>query len=206
MGLSRAGFDVTGVDIIPQPRYPFRFIHGDALAQDLTGYDFVWASPPCQAHSTMKCMPNARKHLDLIPATRSKLIEWGGPWIIENVVGAPLRNPAMLCGSMFGLNDGIHELRRHRLFESNMMLMFPPCQHRFDVIGFYGDHCRTRQITVSGNRHRGGDITGNQRKLALGKTLMGIDWMTWDELCLAIPPAYSEFLGKQVVAILQKGW
>ena len=128
MGLHRAGFDVTGVDILPQPRYPFRFIMGDALAQDLTGFDFVWASPPCQAHTAMQHIrKNAHAHPDLIPAVRAKLESWGGPWVIENVKGAPLRNAVMLCGAMFGLR-----IAKHRYFETSFDLPFllPPCNHR----------------------------------------------------------------------------
>src|SRR3954463_6974935 len=93
MGLHRAGFDVTGYDIRPQPHYPFTFIQGDALEADLSEADFVWTSPPCQAHTALKTMHNAKAHADLIPATRAKLEAWGGLWVMENVVGAPMRNP-----------------------------------------------------------------------------------------------------------------
>lgn len=141
MGLFRAGFIVHGIDIKPQPRYPFRFEQGDALDADLRGYDFVWASPPCQAHSSMRHMPTAKQHEDLIPAVRAKLKAWGGPYIIENVMGAPLINPVMLCGTMFGLQCEEAELRRHRLFESNIALLTPQCQHgqKPRVIGVYGN-------------------------------------------------------------------
>ena len=99
MGLHRVGFDVTGVDINPQPRYPFRFVQGDALAQDLTGFDFVWASPPCQRYTmAQNAAKNAHNHPDLVGPVRDMLTAWGGPWIIENVVGAPLRNPVQVCG------------------------------------------------------------------------------------------------------------
>jgi DNA (cytosine-5)-methyltransferase 1 len=83
------------------------------------------------------------------------------------------------------------------------MLMFPPCQHRLPVIGFYGDHCRTRQRTIKGNRNRGGDITGAATKLRLAAELMGINWMKWKEVKLAIPPAYSEYLGRQIIRSLK---
>jgi len=104
MGLHRAGFDMTGVDINPQPRYPFKFIQGDAMEQDLNGFDFVWASPPCQHYSGMSgCRDGLREtYPDLIGPVRDMLTAWGGPWIIENVMRAPLRNPVMLCGAMFG--------------------------------------------------------------------------------------------------------
>src|ERR1041384_7597678 len=90
MGLYRAGFEVTGVDLKPQPSYPFRFIQADALTFPLAGYDFIWASPPCQAHTAMRTMPDAKKHPDLIPATRDLLRRSGLPYVIENVEGAPL--------------------------------------------------------------------------------------------------------------------
>lgn len=211
MGLHRAGFDVTGVDIRKQPRYPFRFVQSDATNPplDLKAFDFIWASPPCQAHSTMKVMPNARKHADLIPATREVLARFHGPWVIENVIGAPLEIGAaplfteasgvILCGSMFNLQNGTHELRRHRMFEANFTIRQPNCRHSLPVIGFYGDHARTRQRTVAGNRDRGGDIVGREIKLRLVKELMGIDWMEWSESKQAIPPAYSEFIGRQAL-------
>jgi DNA (cytosine-5)-methyltransferase 1 len=194
MGLHRAGFDVTGVDIKEQPNYPFEFIRGDALEQDLTGFDFVWASPPCQAHCDLKHMHNAKKHEDLIPATRLKLIEWGGPYVIENVEGAPLINPMMLCGTMFGLGAEGAELRRHRLFEINYGFFMPPCCYHSAprVIGVYGGHGRDRRRRVN---------TQNFSTEARRKA-MGIDWMTGSELSQAIPPAYSEFLARKALEFL----
>lgn len=196
MGLHRAGFDVTGIDLNPQPRYPFRFIRGNALSADLIGYDLVCASPPCQAHTALKTMHNAKVHADLIPATRAKLKEWGGSWIIENVPGAPLINPVMLCGTMFGLRTTCGaELRRHRLFElSDGFLITPPCQHRGPTIGVYGGG-----HGVSLRRHAKGVRCF---KAAQQREAMGIDWMTVDELSQAIPPAYSEFLGRNLLAAL----
>ena len=214
MGLHRAGYDVTGVDIKPQPRYPFRFILGDALAQDLSGYDLVWASPPCQAHTSMKTMHNAKKHPDLIPATRAKLEAWGGLWIMENVVGAPLRNPVMLCGTMFGLGCEDAELRRHRLFECSFAVLAPECRHgqRVATMGVYGGHLRNRKrartIGIYGEGVRDSvrkmdkgveDFDVNQ-----GREAMDIHWMTLAELCQAIPPAYSEFLASQAMRVLAR--
>jgi DNA (cytosine-5)-methyltransferase 1 len=156
----------------------------------------------------MKDMPNARSHPDLVEPTRALLEATGLPWIIENVPGAPLHAgpPSLftplygvtLCGTMFGLNNGEHELRRHRLFESNIPLGQPACHHTLPVIGFYGDHARTRQ-RVAGHKDRGGDITGTARKMALVDQLMGIDWMAWTEANQAIPPAYTEFLGGHLI-------
>ena len=128
-GLDQAGFEVVGVDIKPQPRYPFEFHQADALAFPTEGFDFIWASPPCQAHTSMKSMHNAKPHLDLIPETRAKLQASGIPYVIENVVGAPLIDPFMLCGTMFGLGVEDAELRRHRIFESSFPILAPKCQH-----------------------------------------------------------------------------
>lgn len=228
MGLHRAGFDVEGWDIKPQPHYPFTFHLGNALDADLTGFDFVWASPPCQPHSALKTMPNAKHHDDLIPATREKLIAWGGPYIIENVPGSTTLSPvAMLCGTMFDLGtaDGQAELRRHRYFESNIFLTSLVCRHSARMVcGVYGGHGRDRRRTIgvygdsagiSDARkekmrkrvvncygHTGGysvrdgaqQFTTQQRREA-----MGIEWMNGTELSQAIPPAYSEFLGRQIL-------
>ena len=123
MGLHRAGFDVTGVDIKPEPRYPFTFILGDALTYPLEGYDFIWASPPCQSYS------EAMRHLakpqpKLIEPMRERLMNCGATWVIENVLGAPMRPPnTILCGTSFGLR-----VHRHRVFEGNFLeLLFAPC-------------------------------------------------------------------------------
>lgn len=190
MGLHRAGFDVTGVDINPQPRYPFAFRQGDALAADLTGFDFVWASPPCQRYTrAQNASKNSEAHPDLVPAVREKLEAWGGTWIMENVVGAPLRNPATLCGLALGLN-----VKRHRLFESNVFLFTPPCpSHDRDYFVIFGHEVRSR-------RH--GQKAGRKNKIADGRKAMGIDWMTRGELSEAIPPAYSEFLAQQIIRAL----
>jgi len=220
MGLHKAGFDVEGWDIKPQKNYPFKFHLGDALQANLSGFEFVWASPPCQAHSSLKTMPNAKRHLDLIPQTRAKLNQWtdiwsrSGLWIIENVIGAPLVCPIMLCGTMFGLGVKDADLRRHRIFESNATLLTLNCQHRKDVAcGVYGGggirkdrktlNPRPRTVGVYGNaggksiRDGCQQFSTEERKIA-----MGIDWMSGKELSQAIPPAYSEFLGRQIIKII----
>lgn len=207
MGIHRSGFEVVGFDIKPQKNYPFEFHQADALTVDLTGFDFVWASPPCQAHTAMKTMHNAKPHVDLIPATRLKLMAWGCPWIMENVVGAPLTNPILLCGTMFGLGCEDAELRRHRLFESNMAMLSPECNHgsRTASIGVYGGHLRNRKRTIGvygeGVRDsvRKSDRGVSDFNVSQGRAAMGINWMTLAELCQAIPPAYSEYLCRQVI-------
>ena len=208
MGLHRAGFDVVGVDIRPQPRYPFTFIQGDATNPpvNLVDFDFIWASPPCQAHTSMKTMHNAKRHLDLIPATRSLLAGYSGPWCIENVPGAPLERPIVLCGSMFGLGCDGAELRRHRLFETSFPMMALRCQHgKAATIGLYGGHQRNRKRTIGIYGEGCRDSTRKNDRghpdftVADGRIAMGIDWMTLAELCQAIPPAYSEYIGRHAM-------
>jgi DNA (cytosine-5)-methyltransferase 1 len=191
MGLFLAGFHVTGVDIRPQPRYPFNFVQADAIEVDLAGYDFVWASPPCQAHTSLKSMHNAKPHLDLIPATRERLKASGIPYVIENVPGAPLINPFLLCGTMFKLVCSGAELRRHRIFEASFPVQAQKCQHGMypATIGIHGEGCR--------DSRRKFDKTIPEFTVKHGREAMGIDWMSLAELCQAIPPAYSRYIAQQ---------
>jgi DNA (cytosine-5)-methyltransferase 1 len=188
MGLHEAGYNVTGVDIEPQPHYPFQFLLGNALDADLTGFDFVWASPPCQNSSRMSgCRPGlAEQYAQLIPATRAKLKAWGGPYIIENVVGAPLENPVMLCGAMFGLKT-----YRHRLFESNVPLTVPP-HPKHDVPTSKAGHWKPGTLI---------SVAGNCAPMSLAREAMGIDWMPRSNLVEAIPPAFSEYLARQILRV-----
>lgn len=192
-GLANAGFHMTGVDIAPQPRYPFDFIWGDALTTPIDGFDFIWASPPCQAHTAMKSMPDARPHMDFIPAIRNRLRKSGMPYVIENVVGAPLKKPVLLCGTMFELGVKDAALRRHRIFECNFPVTADKCRHKWRprTIGIYGEGCR--------DSRRKYDKTIPEFTVVDGRTAMGIEWMTIAELCEAIPPRYSEFLGRQLL-------
>jgi DNA (cytosine-5)-methyltransferase 1 len=199
-GLQRAGFHAVGVDLNPQPNYCGDvFIQADALAflehADLDRFDFIHASPPCQRFTSMRHAPGTKAHQDLITPTRELLIRSGKPYCIENVVGAPLRNPFTLCGSMFGLRtpDGA-ELRRHRLFETSFPLLAPPCQHgQGPVIGIYGAHLRDRR-RPSGTNHK----SGSNRPWEHGFIAMGVPTgsMTLAELSEAIPPAYSRFIAE----------
>jgi DNA (cytosine-5)-methyltransferase 1 len=202
VGYHRAGFDVVGVDIVEQPNYPFEFWQDDALkiASDYSVtrvFDAIHASPPCQAHTLMQAVAkNTGSHEDLIGPTRELLEATGLPYVIENVVGAPLLEPFRLCGSSFGL--GVYslnrELRRHRLFETNWPIgMLPACHHTMRSCGIYGDHFRM------GRRSADGEFSGAQA-LAYGSEAMGIGWMTWPELVQSIPPAYTEFIGAQLLA------
>lgn len=196
VGLWLAGFDVVGVDVHSQPRYPFVFHQDDALLHSLDDFDFIWASPPCQAHCALNRMHNAKRHTSLIAPIRERVIASKRPYIIENVPGAPLISPITLCGTMFDLGTNVAELRRHRLFESNVSLSVRQCRHgrKARVIGVYGGHGRDRRRVTNTQ-----DFTVAERAQA-----MGIYWMTGTELSQAIPPAYSHFLGKQIIAILDQ--
>lgn len=200
MGLWRAGFDVVGVDIKPQPRYPFMFIQADALEVRFQGFDFIWASPPCQAYTHMKHAPGAKGEANpmLIEPLRERLKASGVTWVIENVEGAPLTDPVTLCGSMFGLGAQGCQLQRHRLFESNFIIPQPACSHDDrPVIGVYGGHARRRAASAGGRGTR--DVWEGGHKTAASEAL-GIDWMTLSELSEAIPPAYSEHIGRAAIA------
>jgi DNA (cytosine-5)-methyltransferase 1 len=194
MGYHRAGFDqIVGVDIKPQPRYPFEFVQMDALEYaEKFGRDFdaLHASPPCQKYSWSAKRWRAIERADLVPDTR-RILRWiGEPFVIENVVGAPLIRPVTLCGTQFGLR-----VIRHRLFESSVVLFAPggPCLHSGSV--GKGDY-----ITVAGH---GGDNAKGHGGRAAKQAAMGIDWMNDVELNEAIPPAYTEFIGRQLLSALE---
>jgi DNA (cytosine-5)-methyltransferase 1 len=264
MGYHRAGFDVTGVDHLPQKHYPFTFIQADALAYVAAHgheYDVIHASPPCQAYSALKHLARAG-HPELVAPVRSLLMRTGKPYVIENVVWAPLDTTLMLCGSMFGLETSCGaQLRRHRLFESNFLLMSPGgCRHgertlavnghdfrneatRWEerrhttisvcgdiphnprlwraaqrgmiprTVSIHGDHPRDR--TVRTKKARTISITGtvpqqNVERNRIRETFsvqeaqhaMGISWMPMRELSQAIPPAYTEWIGRQLQTAL----
>ncbi len=192
MGMTRAGFEVVGFDIKPQPRYPFEFHQADAMEVDLSGFDAVWASPPCQGY-IQRNKNLVTRYLKLIEPTREMLDTSGLPYIIENVEGAPLLSPLLLCGTMFDL-----PLRRHRLFESPWLTQHDlPCNHWGTVAG--GQFAGVYAFGGKGRRHgRGVRDPGNAPGPAWNEA-MGIDWMTRTELTQAIPPAYSEFLGKALI-------
>lgn len=200
MGLHRAGFDVVGVDIVPRKRYPFAFHLADALTFPLDGFDFIWASPPCQGYTAMRHAPGARGAPLLIDAVRDRLEQAGVPWCIENVEEAAwaLRNPVTLCGSMFGLGAQGCRTQRHRLFETNFPLPQPKCKHDDrPVIGVYGGHSRRRAASAGGRGTK--DVWEGGHGAAASEAL-GIDWMTLSEMSEAIPPAYSEYIGRAALA------
>ena len=187
MGYSQAGFDVVGVDISPQPHYPFEFHQADALeylSEHWREFDAIHASPPCQAYSMagQQWRASGKEYPDLVSATRQALIKTGKPYVIENVPGAPLINPTMLNGALFGM-----KVRRTRLFETsfNMPLVLlpkePPLNFRM------------------GRPVKEGDVitpVGHFSNIPYARRVMGIDWTSGKELTQAIPPAYTKFIGK----------
>lgn len=197
MGYCRAGFDVVGVDINPQPNYPYAFHQDDALAflaEHGHEFDAIHASPPCQAYSTITKSTGSHlihRHPRLVPAVQQALDKLGRPFVIENVPGAPLREPITLCGEMFGLS-----VLRHRLFESNCGISAPEHRpHRGRVCGYrHGRWYAGPYYGVYGNG--GGSREGS---LDQWRAAMGIEWMTRTELTQAIPPAYTEYIGRQLI-------
>lgn len=179
-GLQRAGFHVTGVDINPQPRYcGDRFFQADALTFPLDGYDFIWASPPCQAFSRLRHL-HPKERPNLIPSIRARLVAQGTPYVIENVPEAPLggENLIMLCGTMFGLRtkDGRAELRRHRHFESSFHIeVRDRCRHGYvpalSVCGKGRHFTAPKVLTCTG--HTPVDNTGRVSTLSVCGT--GLD-------------------------------
>ena len=196
MGYHRAGFDVVGVDIAAQPRYPFTFYQADAfsflaeLQADLDFYDAVHASPPCRDHTVYTSRWGVEGSGYALPAIREALIDTDIPWVIENVPGADMRADYRLCGCMFNLPG----LRRKRLFETSWCERFepPPCRHTSPA------------VTVTG--HSGGssrrDGTAGRGTKSAWCAAMGIDWMTNREMSQAVPPAYTEFVGRELLAVL----
>lgn len=202
-GLQRAGFHVTGVDIKRQPRYcGDAFVQGDALNPpfDLSGFDFIWASPPCQ-HYSISALPQrqaGKEYPDLVAPTRALLKAAGVPFVIENVVGAPIRADIILDGTMF---PGL-KVVRERWFECEGIpytMTAPSAAFRGICIkgGFYS-------VTGHDGSSRLRKAGGPKNSVRAWKDAMGIDWMNRDELTQAIPPAYSEFIGRAAIAQIQQ--
>lgn len=199
MGYHRAGFEVVGVDNVPQRHFPFEFHLADAMTFPLDGFDAIHASPPCKgftvAYVRGQYGPGAgrkRTYPDLLTPTRDRLLAAGVPFVIENVPGAPMRADVVLCGTMFGL-----KVRRHRLFETNWEIRStpPPCDHSYQVFSVFGHGAGNNKW---GKRPDAGTA-------AEWREAMGIDWMPRDVLSQAIPPAYTEWLGHQL-AQYARGW
>lgn len=216
VGYNRAGFDVVGVDLHPQKNYPYEIIQGDAMlalgclsrgdslnGYDLSDFDAIHASPPCQAYTSACFTDDQRsRHQDLLPATRDLLIMSGKPWVIENVMGAPFEYRSVLCGLMFGL-----KVFRHRGFECSFLLMTPshPC-HKGKLIGVDGMRCPIGHGGWASQRKRNkvaARESGEKDSKESWQVAMGIDWMTRDELAQAIPPAYTQFVGRQLMNVVE---
>ena len=197
-GYQLAGFEVVGVDIKKQKRYPYEFIQADCLElmkdiDFLKSFDVITASPPCQTHSITQHLRNAQgkstDKIDLIPQTREALIASGKPYVIENVPGSPLINPIQMCGSSFGL-----KVRRHRLFESNLQLKGSVCNHKEQgkPVGIYG----SMRDEIPNGGH-------TAKSIEQAREAMGIDWMIWGELVEAIPPIYTKEIGTQILDLIR---
>ena len=200
MGYHQAGFtEIVGVDIEPQPSYPFDFIQADVLDLTTVGVaDLIHASPPCQLFSTLRHSPNLRDdHRDLIAPTRELLERSGLPYVIENVPGAPIRRDLVLCGSMFGLAADGFVLRRHRIFELSHhfdWLLTPPHDHTGRAATVVGDLSVNPRAAGVGRMRAG--LDGARR-------MMGVEWMSTDnagrEIAQAIPPAYTRYIGEHFI-------
>ena len=208
VGYSKAGFEVVGVDINPQPNYPFEFIQADAvqyLTDNWTKFDAFHASPPCQKHTKTRHLANARnggkypEHPDFIEPIRGLLEVIGDavgnrPWVIENVHGAPLLDPISLYGSQFGLKT-----QRRRCFESNKPLTEPENKmQKMHTLSAGNGIGSDGSISICGSGGVRG-LNAKQIKLYWGYALGGVDWMSRQEMAECIPPVYAEFIGKQLI-------
>lgn len=190
-GYVQAGFEVVGVDIDPQPRYPFDFVQADALeyvAAHGREFDAIHASPPCQAYTNAQRIQD-NDHPELVAPLRGLLVASGKPFVIENVPGAPLVDPVMLCGSMFGIAT-----YRHRLFETNWELSAP-------------DHPEHKARTAKMGRPARDDefmhIVGNFSGVDRAREIMSMPWANRDGLREAIPPAFTSFIGAALAEVVQ---
>jgi DNA (cytosine-5)-methyltransferase 1 len=211
-GYAQAGFDPTGVDIVIRPSYPYDFKWGNALAilKDrafVESFDLIHASPPCQAHTRAKHLREAQgghsRHGDLLTPTLELLRSYDVPWVVENVVGAPGMDDAVIeCGSAYGL-----KVRRHRLFLASFPLVGSGCKHaeQGKPVGVYhvmGDTCKgvckkTGKLVIGGS---------TAKTVEEGLEAMGVDRpLTWDELKEGFPPAYTRHVGEQAMAYIRQG-
>lgn len=195
MGYHQSGFDVVGVDIEPQPKYPFKFVQADVLTLDpdwMSSFDAIHASPPCQAYSlaSKQFRVAGKVYSDLIEPTRNNLKVVGLPYIIENVPGSPLIKPFQLCGSMFGLST-----YRHRLFETSFRVGVP------DHPEHQAKNAKMGRVPKDGEFIQ---IAGHFSGVPFARKAMGISWMGQKELAQAIPPAYTKFIGEQLWRLLNR--
>ncbi len=200
MGYHKAGFEMVGVDINPQPEYPFEFHQADAMSFPLIGFDFIHASPPCQAFTPLSALPGAgvkNPPVDLVQPLRNLLKVWGGVYVIENVVQARLVDPIRLCGKMFGL-----KLYRHRDFESSVDLVAPrhlPHSELCMRAGYVPTLERPFMSVHGRNGHN------SKEWVRTAAEYMGVPWMTTlNSVCEAIPPIYTSWVGQQLVDELRE--
>jgi len=207
MGYHRAGWEVVGVDIAPQPHYPFEFRQGDALEPNAalrcyawSSFDAIHASPPCQGYTIAKNIHPDKTYPMLIEPTRDLLRATGLPYVIENVPGAPLLNHVTVCGLALGLN-----VKRHRWFESNHLLFGTECPagHPGDWLLVFGHTVLERGHQIGRTAKNGPIIRRKHVGTDRGREAMGIDWMNRDELSESIPPAYTEFIGAQLLSAVE---
>lgn len=196
-GYDSAGFDVIGVDVEPQPHYPFQFIQAEAMEFIRDQLEFggirplaaIHASPPCQGYTVAKSLHPDKEYPKLIPEVRRYLRASGLPYVIENVPGAPMVRPTLICGLALGLG-----VKRHRLFETSFPLTAPLCppDHPGDWVTVFGRSVRSREAKI---------MSKDERRVGIdiGRRAMGIEWMSRAELSEAIPPAYTELVGKQLM-------
>jgi len=198
MGYYRAGFEVVGVDIKPQPHYPFEFHQADALTYPLEGFDAYHASPPCQYYSRMRNLSwlKENKYWRSVPPTIEYLKAIGNkPFVIENVENCwDMPESFVICGFSLGLS-----LYRHRRFMVNFPIMLPSHQKHKKLV-----ETGKRSIAVFKEINRE-SIAGHFSGVAKARKVMGIDWMTRDELSQAIPPAYTEYIGKHLMDYIERG-
>ena len=212
LGYHSAGFEVVGVDLNPRfrKRYPFEFHSGDALdfvRNHGDEFDAIHASPPCQAYSITK-HSHSKKHPELIEPTRKALQDSGKPYIIENVMGAPLVDPVLLCWGMFFEAGSVLDedgtplrMERHRLFETNWNLHQPdhPAHDRSVWVGgSYGG--TSRQKYEAKYLRKGGYVPSK----SVQERLLGLNHMTLHGLHQSIPPAYTQFVGSELVRYLER--
>lgn len=214
-GYALAGFEVVGVDIAPQPRYPFEFHLADALTFPLEGFDAIHASPPCQHYTRLRSLPwlRDREYWESIPPTMARMAEASVPWVVENVNSTPARtalggSSITLCGTQFGLAwpDGV-PIYRHRVFASSEYLFMPEHRPHTVVLAHGRDRMDVRGGHVTGRRRAGtlnsGRIVGGHQAATTGATSpMGVDWMNGRESAQSIPPAYTEWIGAQLIRSL----
>ena len=211
MGYHLAGFDVEGVDEVAQPDYPFEFHQADAMTCALDGFDAYAASPPCTGHSTMASVGGFRGGHGtewMLHATIERLAATGKPYVVENVAGADLRGALSLCGTMFALTDGPYTLARHRQFVSNVFMMAPGrcyCRRRgVRVIGVYGDLSRNDRKATSRTRADGRPHGDMRAGVERARRIMRMPWASAKGLTQAVPPAYTRFIGEQLIEHLSR--